>query len=30
MHNDGHKTGDMSKMGQSLQTLRSLKPKITN
>ena len=30
MHDDGHKTGDMSKMGQSLQTLRSLKPKITN
>ena len=30
MHDDGHKTSNMSKMGQSLQTLRSLQSKITN
>lgn len=30
MHNEGHKTYDMSKVGQSLQTLQSLKPKIAN
>jgi hypothetical protein len=30
MHDDGHKTGDMTKMGQSLQILQSLQPKITN
>jgi hypothetical protein len=30
MHDDGHKTGDSSKMGQSLQTLRSLQLKVTN
>jgi len=29
MHDDGHKTSDMSKMGQSLQTLQTLKPKIS-
>ena len=27
-HNEAHQTGDMSKMGQSLQTLQTLKPKI--
>ena len=30
MHEDGHKTGDMTKMRQSLQTLQSLLPIITN
>ena len=29
MHDDGHKTNNMSKMGQSLQTLQTLKPKIS-
>ena len=30
MHDDGHKTYNMTKMRQSLQTLQSLQPKITN
>ena len=30
MHDGGHKTGDMTKMGQSLQILQYLQPKITN
>ena len=29
MHDESHKTSNMSKMGQSLQTLRSLQSKIT-
>ena len=29
MHDDGHKTVDMTKMGQSLRILQSLQPKIT-
>ena len=30
IHDDGHKTSNMSKMGQSLQILQTLKPKIAN
>ncbi|MBL6932249.1 MAG: hypothetical protein ISR45_04815 [Rhodospirillales bacterium] len=29
VHDDGHATNNMSKMGQSLETLQTLKPKIT-
>ncbi len=28
IHDDGHATNNMSKMGQSLQILQTLKPKI--
>jgi len=30
MHDEGYKTGDMSKMGQSLKILRSVKSRIKN
>jgi hypothetical protein len=30
VHDDGHKTGDMTKMGQFLQILQPVQPKITN
>jgi hypothetical protein len=29
IHDDGHKTNNMSKMGQSLEILQTLKPKIS-